>query len=216
MKPNPRRSGVSHLLPAALVPVLLATLVTVLTAATLPAHAVQRVGRADLPATYTTTIVVSDLAPDGTVVSTQTIKGEPQPLGTQQTLSGSARPLLDSGAGGLPSPSGCRTLTVTNKTTTTLGFTAFKFITETGWCWNLAQQRTTLTGVEVRVADVDPQYRYRGLVSSFNQNIQNGKRVYRQGFFENCIVKYGCIGSYYPSNDSRVYASGMWTWTTNG
>jgi len=170
----------------------------------------------DAPATYTTTILVQDLDAQGNVVDSQTIKGLPQPLGTAQTIRGSARPLLDTGAGGLPSPSGCRTLTVTNKTTTTLGFTAFKFITEVGWCWNLKQARTTLTDVAVRVADVDSQYRYRGLNNSFNQTLSNGKRVYRQGFFENCVVKYGCINAYYPSNDSRVYASGMWTWTTNG
>jgi hypothetical protein len=219
MNPNPRRSGASLLLAPALVAALLVALVTGLSGAAGAAQArpvAQPLARADVPATYTTTIVVTDLAPDGAVLSTHTIKGDPQPLGTRQTITGSARPLLDSGQGGLPSPSGCRTLTVTNKTTTTLGFTAFKFITETGWCWNLAQLKTTLTGVEVRVADVDAQYRYRGVANSFNQNIQNGKRVYRQGFFENCVVKYGCIGAYYPSNDSRVYASGMWTWTTNG
>ena len=170
----------------------------------------------DAPATYTTTIVVEDLDAQGHVVGSQTIKSQPQPLGTSQTIRGSARPLLDTGVGGLPSLSGCRTLTVTNKTTTTLGFTAFKFITEVSWCWNLKQARTTLNSVEVRVADVDAQYRYRGLSNSFNQSIDNGKRVYRQGFFENCIVKYGCINAYYPSNDSRVYDSGLWSWTTNG
>jgi hypothetical protein len=172
--------------------------------------------RVDPPATYTTTIVVEDLDADGHVMATQTIKGEPQPVGTRETIKGSPPPLLDTGVGGLPTLSGCRTLTVTNKTTTTLGFTAFKFITETGWCWNLKQGRTTLTGVEVRVADVDGQYRYRGLNNSFNQVINDGMRVYRQGFFENCVVKYGCINSYYPSNDSKVYDSGMWSWTTNG
>jgi hypothetical protein len=172
--------------------------------------------RVDPPATYTTTIVVEDLDADGHVMATQTIKGEPQPVGTRERIKGSPPPLLDTGIGGLPSGSGCRTLTVTNKTTTTLGFTAFKFITETSWCWNLKQGRTTLTSVEVRVADVDGQYRYRGLSNSFNQVINDGMRVYRQGFFENCVVKYGCINSYYPSNDSKVYDSGMWTWTTNG
>jgi hypothetical protein len=184
-------------------------------AATGPALA-RPAARADAPATYTTTIVVTDLDASGHVLATETIQGRPQPLGTPLTIKGSPRPLLDSGVGGLPSPSGCRTLTVTNKTTTTLGFTAFKFITETSWCWNLKQLRTDLNGVVVRVADVDSQYRYRGLNNSFNANIENGKRVYRQGFFENCVVKYGCINAYYPSNDSRVYASGMWSWTTNG
>jgi hypothetical protein len=172
--------------------------------------------KVDAPATYTTTILVQDLDTRGNVIGSETIKGQPQPLGTRQTIRGSARPLLDSGLGGLPSASGCRTLTVTNKTTTTLGFTAFKFITETSWCWVLSQDRTTLNSVEVRIADVDSQFYYRGLNNSFNQTIAHGKRVYRQGFFENCIVHYGCINAYYPSNDSRVYASGMWTWTTNG
>lgn len=204
---NLRRSGLAL--------VVVATLVSVLMSLAGPAQA-RRADRADAPATYTTTIVVTDLDADGNVVATETIKGKPQPLGTRQTITGSARPLLDSGQGGLPSPSGCRVLTVTNKTTTTLGFTAFKFITETSWCWNLAQLRTILNSVHVWAADIDPQYRYRGVSNSFNQTIQNGKRVYRQGFFENCIVKYGCINAYYPSNDSRVYASGMWSWTTNG
>jgi hypothetical protein len=179
-----------------------------------PAQATQT--QVDAPATYTTTIVINDLDARGNVIGTETIKGQPQPIGTSQTIKGSARPLLDSGLGGLPTASGCRSLTVTNKTTTTLGFTAFKFITETSWCWNLNQDRTTLNSVQVRVQDVDGQYYYRGLNNSFNQNIAHGKRVYRQGFFENCIVHYGCINAYYPSNDSRVYSSGIWTWTTNG
>ena len=190
-------------------------LVGTMVAATAPAQA-RSATRTDAPATYTTTIVVTDLDANGHVLATETYHGQPEPLGTPQTVKGSARPLLDSGGGGLPSPSGCRTLTVTNKTSTTLGFTAFKFITETSWCWNLKQLRTDLGSVVVRVADVDAQFRYRGLINSFNQTIDNGKRVYRQGFFENCIAKYGCINAYYPSNDSRVYASGMWTWTTNG
>ena len=189
---------------------------SVVTAVSGPQPALAAQTKVDAPATYTTTIVVRDLDGQGHVLGSETIKGQPQPLGTRQTIRGSARPLFDTGIGGLPSPSGCRTLTVTNKTTTTLGFTAFKFITEVGWCWKLKELRTTLHGVDVRVANVDSQYRYRGLNNSFNQTIENGKRVYRQGFFENCIVKYGCINAYYPSNDSRVYASGMWSWTTNG
>ena len=195
----------------------LALVVTLAAAALAPADgATTGAPHVDPPATYTTTIVVEDLDAEGHVVASHTIKGEPQPVGTRQTIKGGPRPFLDTGVGGLPSASGCRALTVTNKTTTTLGFTAFKFITEVHWCWNLAQRKTTLNGVEVRVADVDSQYRYRGITNAFNQTIANGKRVYRQAHFDNCIVNYGCINAYYPSNDSRVYDSGMWSWTTNG
>ena len=179
--------------------------------------AMARTPRIDPPATYTTTIVVTDLDAAGHVLASQTITRPPQPIGTPQRIKGSPRLFMDSGSGGgLPTMSGCRELTVTNKTTTTLGFTAFKFITETNWCWNLKQARTTLGDVVVRIADVDSQYRYRGLNSSFNQTVNDGKRVYRQGYFENCIAKYGCINAYYPSNDSRVYDTGMWAWFTNG
>jgi len=196
---------------------ILALVVTLAVVALAPADgATTRVPHVDPPATYTTTIVVSDLDADGHVVASHTINGAPQPLGTRQTIKGSPRPFLDSGVGGLPSSSGCRALTVTNKTTTTLGFTAFKFITEVHWCWNLAQRRTTLNDVQVRVADIDSQYRYRGVINAFNDAIPDGKRVYRQGHFENCITHYGCINAYYPSNDSRVYDSGMWSWTTSG
>ncbi|HEX5086930.1 MAG TPA: hypothetical protein VFV89_03920 [Nocardioides sp.] len=195
----------------------LALVVTLAAVALAPADgATTQAPHVDPPATYTTTIVVDDLDADGHVVASHTITGEPRPLGTRQTIKGSPRPFLDTGVGGLPSASGCRALTVTNKTTTTLGFTAFKFITEVHWCWNLAKGRTTLSSVEVRVANVDSQYRYRGVVNAFNQTISHGKRVYRQGHFDNCITHYGCINAYYPSNDSRVYDSGMWSWTTNG
>jgi hypothetical protein len=170
----------------------------------------------DPPATYVTTVVVQDLDAAGHVVATETIHGQPEPLGTRQVIKGDPRPLLDSGSGGQPTGSGCRVLTVTNKTTTTLGFTAFKFITDVHWCWNLSQHSTTLNDVEVRIADVDSQYRYRGLNSSWNSTLSNGKRVYRQGEFENCILHYGCINAYYPSNDSRVYDNGAWAWVTNG
>jgi hypothetical protein len=195
----------------------LALVFALLAVALAPAQgATTRAPHLDPPATYTTTIVVEDLDAEGHVVASQTIKGEPQPLGTRQTFRGDPRPFLDSGSGGQPSGSGCRVLTVTNKTTTTLGFTAFKFITEVHWCWNLNQHRTTLDGVDVRVADVDSQYRYRGLNNAFNADLPNGKRVYRQGYFENCLVHYGCINAYYPSNDSRVYDNGAWYWITNG
>jgi hypothetical protein len=151
------------------------------------------------------------------VLATEVIKGEPQPIGTRQTIKGGPRPFLDSGIGGLPSPSGCRILTVTNRTHTLTGRLAYKFITENHWCWNLQQQRVYNLSVQVRIADVDPFFRYRGVVNSFNDTITaGGKRVYRQGKFDNCVPGAGCIMTTYPSNDAKLHSSGMWSWTTNG
>ena len=39
---------------------------------------------------------------------------------------------------------------------------------------------------------------------------------YRQGQFENCVLKYGCIGTTYPANTLRSYYNGTWAWATNG
>jgi hypothetical protein len=180
------------------------------------------VARAQEPppaATYFTTITVQSYDTAGHLIDAQTIRTPEQPLGSAQHVT--AKSLGQTiryahGSGGPAQATGCRTLTITNNTKTALGFIAFRFITENHWCWVAATHRVYNVSVLLRTEDIDAQFQYHGLNNSFSQDIAAGKRIYRQGHFTNCVIKYGCIGNYYPSNEARLLYTGMWTWETNG
>lgn len=72
---------------------------------------------------------------------------------------------------------------------------------------------------------VDSTQYWRGQVNSeysfYDYGVNNGHprsayKHYRQGRFENCVVKYGCIGNTYPANTLRSYYNGTWAWKTSG
>ncbi len=132
---------------------------------------------------------------------------------------------LDSGSGGSTTASGCRRVTVNNVSKTLLGFTAFIFHTWTHWCWNRSTQVISDVQHGWYNSDIDSQHQWKGIVNTeftfydYSTNDGHPKSAYKnyqQGHFTNCIVKYGCIGDYYPSNLLRSYYNGTWVWSTNG
>lgn len=130
-----------------------------------------------------------------------------------------------SGTGGSTTASGCRKVTITNTKRTTLGFTAFKYHTWTRWCWTRSSQVVSSVTTGWSISDVDSQFYWKGNVNSefgfYDYSTNDGHpksayKHYRQGRFENCVFKYGCIGNWYPANTLRSYYNGTWAWSTSG
>lgn len=132
---------------------------------------------------------------------------------------------LSSGTGGDSSGSGCLRVTVNNEAETVLGFTAYWFHTWTRWCWTRSTQNVHDVSTGWTISDVDSQQYWRGIVNKelvfYDYSTNNGHprsayKHYRQGRFENCVLKYGCIGNTYPANTLRSYYNGTWAWSTSG
>jgi hypothetical protein len=114
----------------------------------------------------------------------------------------------------------CRTLSVARVHRTFLGFVAFKFWQRKRWCWSYP--RILSREVTTYVTDVDPNYQYVGVVSSWGAwyiwccaTQYSGHSSFRQARFTNCVLKIGCVGEYYPwvrinsrADGSYVYATG--------
>jgi len=121
--------------------------------------------------------------------------------------------------------SGCRRVTVVNRGSTWLGATAYEFNTWTYWCWTRATQVTSNISVGWSISDVDSQYYWQGVVNTeldrYDYSTNDGHpysafKHYRQGRFDNCVLKYGCLGTVYPANTIRSYYNGTWAWSTEG
>ncbi len=121
--------------------------------------------------------------------------------------------------------SGCRRVTVVNRASTTFGQTAYKFNTWTYWCWNRATQLVNKVPVGWSISEVGGTFDWRGLVRTeldrYDYSTNDGHpysafKHYRQGRFDNCIVKWGCIYATYSANTLRSYYNGTWAWSTSG
>jgi len=113
----------------------------------------------------------------------------------------------------------CRTVGVARVHRTFLGFVAFKFWQRKRWCWSypriLSRQVTTY------ITDVDPNYQYVGVVSSWGawyiwccRTLYSGHSSFRQARFTNCVLKIGCVGEYYPWVRINTRANGSFTYAT--
>lgn len=114
----------------------------------------------------------------------------------------------------------CRTVSVARVHRTFLGFVAFKFWQRKRWCWSYP--RILSREVSTYVTDVDPNYQYVGVVSSWGAwyiwccgTQYSGHISFRQARFTNCVLRIGCVGEYYPwvrinsrADGSYVYATG--------
>jgi hypothetical protein len=131
--------------------------------------------------------------------------------------------LTGSGTGGASSASGCRKVTLRNRTSTLLGLTAYRFNTWTRWCWERAKHQVYDVSTGWFITDADTQEYWRGIVNDelgyydFGANDghpHSAYKHYRQGRFENCVLKYGCIATTYPTNTIRSYDNGTYAWKT--
>ena len=114
----------------------------------------------------------------------------------------------------------CRTVSVARVHRTFLGFVAFKFWQRKRWCWSYP--RILSREVSTYITDVDPNYQYVGVVSSWGAwyiwccgTKYSGHSSFRQARFTNCVLRIGCVGEYYPwvrinsrADGSYVYATG--------
>lgn len=159
---------------------------------------------------------------DGRPLGTQRIEVDPG-AGAGDTVSTLA---ARGGKGGKSTASGCRKVTVSNRARTTLGKTAYRYNTWTRWCWTRSAQRIH-RGVTYgwSISSVDPFQYWRGQVrksTTFydagpnNHRPRSAFRHYRQGRFENCVVKYGCIQTSYPANSLRSYSNGTYAYRFSG
>lgn len=115
--------------------------------------------------------------------------------------------------------SGCKTVDVYRYSNSLLGFTVYRFHHVARWCWTYP--RVTSVNRSVYVSNVDPNWAYRGVISSsgwFYQWISgranSGHYGFRQGKFENCVIKYACVGSEYPWVKVWVHGDGSYAWST--
>jgi len=104
--------------------------------------------------------------------------------------------------------------TVTKSSWSSL-FVAFRYHQVNHWCWQYPN--ITCLNVSSGFYDVDPsgQVRYDGNGYGWYYNWAGGPfgghYAHRDGKIDNCILRYGCIGSYYPYVDMWVNGNGAWT-----
>jgi hypothetical protein len=114
---------------------------------------------------------------------------------------------------------GCRTVDVARTQRSVLGFVVFRFHQVKKWCWTYP--RITSRAVWTYVSDVDPMMNYQGVVSSVGYYYNwlagipgSGHYSFRQGKFENCLVWFSCIGTYYAWVKIWVRANGTYSYAT--
>jgi hypothetical protein len=116
---------------------------------------------------------------------------------------------------------GCRTVDVVRVGKTALGFVAYKFHHVKRWCWSFPH--VTSASSSVYVSHVDPNYDYKGVISSSGGyytwccgTATSGHVSLRQGRFDNCpvILFSSCWRREYPWVRIWVRADGTYTYRT--
>lgn len=176
--------------------------------------------------TFTTTVTEDTYATNGKLVShkeypaTTATNGEGGHDTTTSTGGGS---VALSSSGGASSASGCKNLNVMKEGKTFLGFTAYQFINSTHWCWTRSTQTVYDVSTNWWLGTVDSQYKWDSIIDyihGFYDYSANDGHPYsafknqRTGHFENCVLKYGCIGDIYPTVLIRSYYNGTYYWDT--
>ena len=115
----------------------------------------------------------------------------------------------------------CRTLHVAKVMRDSLmpWHVVLKFWMKKRWCWR--NLRVFKVSVGTYVTDVDPNFQYEGVVSSWDDwyawccgRADSGHVSHRTGRFDNCILRIGCLGSKYPWVRIRARGDGSYTWRT--
>ena len=108
----------------------------------------------------------------------------------------------------LAAASGCKQVDASRRGYTLLGFVAWRFHHVKEFCYN-GDDVYNVTMWEY-VSEMDPLFNYRGVVSSSDHfgPGNNSHTSLRQAHIENCVIKYGCIGSLYPSVEIVAHSNG--------
>jgi len=109
--------------------------------------------------------------------------------------------------------SGCRDVDVYLESKSFLfRATVYKWHHTKRWCWSNGKITSVVTSAYV--TNVDPNWYYRGISASTGY-FYNGNAAHyslRQARMENCILKFGCIGSEYPWVKIWAFGDGSYRW----
>lgn len=96
---------------------------------------------------------------------------------------------------------------------TLLGFTAWEFHQTKNWCYGSSVSNVS---VGVYVTNMDPNFYYRGVVNQWDRFTTNNAThdSMRQAQIDNCVFKYGCIGTVYPAIEIWANKDGSSTATS--
>jgi hypothetical protein len=113
--------------------------------------------------------------------------------------------------------SGCRILRVYESGHSFLFNTlVYRFYQVKRWCWNYPRINKQSLWFKPDISNVAASESYQGVVASLSYyyawggSNQGGHYSKLTGRFDNCIVKYGCIGSSYPWVEIYVTGNGAW------
>jgi hypothetical protein len=112
------------------------------------------------------------------------------------------------------SASGCTSVDWYESGHSVFGSLVYRFHQTKYWCWSYPS--ITTVNVGTYVSNVDASEVYRGVIGSngyfytWSGSARGGHYSMRQGQFDNCIIKYGCIGSSYPWTKIYVNGNGAW------
>ena len=116
------------------------------------------------------------------------------------------------------SRSGCRTVTYTRTGKSMLGSVLFRHNLRTYWCWK--NNSITQLGVTCYASDVvgltiqAGGCNISGYYYSWSGSTTGGHYSIGTANYANCILKYGCIGSW--NVNAEVWVNGNGTWTGKG
>jgi hypothetical protein len=128
-------------------------------------------------------------------------------------------------SGGTSRASGCTLLSVMKEGHTALGFVSYQFVNQTHWCWTRSSQIVYDVWTDWFLGSFDPNFVWRGIVhyvhgfydyASNDGHPRSAFKNLRIGRVDNCVLKYGCIGAYYPSVLIRSYYNGTYVWEIGG
>lgn len=173
-----------------------------------------------------TVTVETYLADNKTLVSSETFSAETEGALMTSGDAGAAGPLAASGDGGGSTAGGCARVTVNNEgVSPNFGWHVYWYRTWTHWCWNRSTQNIYDVQTGWTIDDVAPFTFWMGENSNelifYDYATNDGHprsayKHYRQGRFDNCPIKFGCVESLYPANTLRSYYNGTWAWSTSG
>ena len=119
----------------------------------------------------------------------------------------------------IPLSSGCRGVDVARVGRSLLGTVTYKFWQHKDWCWTYPRVTSALS--HYFLTDVAATFYFRGLIGSWGDfyswccGVWNSGHIgFRQGQFENCVLRYGCVRSEYPWVRIYGHADGSWSYST--
>jgi hypothetical protein len=113
--------------------------------------------------------------------------------------------------------SGCRKVRYWHTGHSLLGRTLYRLHQVKRWCWRYPH--ITSLDISTDITDVDNCcIQYDGLVAGASQNyyytwraaLDGGHFSYRKGQVGNCVLRYGCLSTWYPWVQIWINGNGAW------